>query len=445
MALTREEARLAKQDPNLTGLADLLDEEAMHRNLARAYGIDDIRSVRKTYVRYKPGTNCLVKYSVDLGGNETEVYAKSYGRCDAEKRAKAEQRQAATGPRQVDTGPLSDKGIVANFFPNDSKLRNLYRLHSTELCDRLIKRALPDHPGFRGGKIERLQYKPERRFVGKLTSPDGVKATIKLYTRKRFDTVAISGKESAADAVLPNVIGKSDKYNILVLDWISGVPLSDNLLTTEPSRQSFFDTGKALAAFHENNGIRISQRRDTHEFIATLFDLTVGLEHLVPELGNRPATLTRALAGGISALAGERTRIHGDFYAKQVLQTENGIQFIDIDDICDWYPVYDIGLFIAHLERDSLRGTITREQAQSLEYAMLDGYLGLRDCSMSEIQLFVAVGLLQLVHHPFRNCEANWPAKISELLSRSEKRFEKYRVLRDAGTLHSVSALNGDT
>src|SRR3989442_3500782 len=113
--LSPPEADLVRRDGVLPGLATALDPDALLAALAPALPTADVRAASVRYVRYKPHTNCLVAYRLDLGGAESQtvdIHAKVH-RLDApEKLGKA--RQRAHVPRRLRVGRivLQDRRLV---------------------------------------------------------------------------------------------------------------------------------------------------------------------------------------------------------------------------------------------------------------------------------------------------------------------------------------------
>ena len=428
--MSLENDLLVQRDMKIKGLKLLLNETSMLNILKQSLPDAYILDVQKKYIRYKPGTNCLVKYQLYYDGGVLDFYAKAHNSQDQIKLAKAQQRETLDNPLGFGRIVLPEHNLVICSFPNDDKLKNVSRLLNPSLRQPLLERVFYEPEWLGDCLISPLQYKPERRFVGKLTNVSGSSAAIKCYTKKRFEVALQIAKSAVASGMLPAVIGASKKYYILALDWIQGKRLSDECGAAECNLFWLQETGKHLALFHQMNKLHVVRQGYTNAFIASLDQLSFGIANLVPEQAKRSQSLIQKMSRAIGSLVSIQTRIHGDFYAKQVLVTDGGIRFVDLDDVCCWFPAYDLGLFIAHLEWAYLRGVITKERAEYLEHAFLEGYSRYRHCDIGEVQLFVAVGLMQLAHHPFRNCESNWSEGINALLTHSESRLNLFLVAR---------------
>src|SRR4051794_14026842 len=80
--LSTPDADLARREPALPGLATLLDPDAFAEALRGAAPALRPRAARVTYVRYKPGTSCLVGYRVESDGSAFLAFATTH-RADA--------------------------------------------------------------------------------------------------------------------------------------------------------------------------------------------------------------------------------------------------------------------------------------------------------------------------------------------------------------------------
>ena len=113
--------------------------------------------------------------------------------------------------------------------------------------------------------------------------------------------------------------------------------------------------------------------------------------------------------------------VHGDFNDKQILLSENAVTILDLDEAMAGDPVYDLGLFIAHLERYALVGDLGPGQVERLSEALLDGYGQVtRKPLPAHVELYTAFGLVQLAVEPFRILVPDWPAKIEAVLARAD-------------------------
>ena len=89
--LSHPDRVLVERDAALPGLATVLDPEALVIAVQRAFPQIQIDAAYSTYVRYKPGTNCLVAYELTIAGRRLGAYATAHGTDAAIKSADARQ------------------------------------------------------------------------------------------------------------------------------------------------------------------------------------------------------------------------------------------------------------------------------------------------------------------------------------------------------------------
>jgi hypothetical protein len=75
--VTAADRALVRSEPRLPGLAALFDDAAFTELLATWLPGAGIRCARATYVRYKPGTSCLVSYRVGTAAGKRIVHARA--------------------------------------------------------------------------------------------------------------------------------------------------------------------------------------------------------------------------------------------------------------------------------------------------------------------------------------------------------------------------------
>ena len=122
--LSLEDASLARRDTSLPGLARLLDPDAFLAALRTHLPGVDLRGARSTYVRYKPGTNCLSAYQLDVSGEMVDVYAKAHCLNGQGKLSKGSRFPGVSGPLGPGRLVMQDKAIVVSVFPNDKDVRS---------------------------------------------------------------------------------------------------------------------------------------------------------------------------------------------------------------------------------------------------------------------------------------------------------------------------------
>ncbi|ARC94148.1 hypothetical protein B6A42_21170 [Vibrio coralliilyticus] len=252
---------------------------------------------------------------------------------------------------------------------------------------------------------------------------------LKAYTEQRFQLANLARRRKLHSKHLLDVVGRSNKHRLLIHRWIEGDNLTYWYHGGERAVSRFYGCGQYIACFHRDSKPKRVSVKETGQFSRTLLKSSQGVAYLAPKLASRMEALCSELNTALKALSSPKTVIHGDFYAKQVLINQEAVRLIDFDDVCYWFPTYDLGLFIAHLERDELSGTLSTPALHAFRTAFIKGYVEELDYSANELELFTSVGLLELAHHPFRNGYPDWLTSISQLVERAEQHFQAYKWL----------------
>lgn len=435
--LPSADADLVRRDRDLPELATLLDPEAFVETIKPHVPDFEPGSARVVYLKYKPGTNCLAAYKMQVGGREVDVYAKTFGPDADVKIGNAVRRMEKAGNSGSGRVVLEGRAISVAFFPNDDKLKQLGKLSKDR--SQFMEEVVPDHPGLWGGDLRTLRYKPERRYVAQVRVGGEPRATLKLYreddyrtTRQNAGAFAESFKKSGSFRVA-DLLGSSEKYNAVAFEWQPGRPLGEALANPDERPGALRIAGAALAELHSqpSDGLRRLDREDEGEVLASLVEPLVFNS---PDMEEKIRALAEALVEGVSREPSPMRPIHGDFYEDQVLVGDGTATILDLDEAASGDPAADLGLFIAHLEKDAMLGHSGREAVLSAADSLLEGYRGHgMDMNPERVRLYTAVGLFRLAPHPFRTREPGWPELTRELLDRAEK------LLRPASA-RSISA-----
>ncbi|MBK8250544.1 MAG: phosphotransferase [Gemmatimonadetes bacterium] len=377
---------LADRDGALPGLADVLtptrDSDWWRRVAPTALGDPVV-----AYVKYKPGQSCLA--GVVVGGSRYLVKAWR----------PADPAMAAY--------PVADatRAITVTAFPDDARVRGSRWLLDDASRDRAHRRLRLPSPSACG--VELLAWKPERRAVYRVAVAGAPVALIKCHAagaaRQAEETArAFRGLPFAT----PNLRGRSTRRGVLSYDWIAGTTLTHTSLSPGYGEEA----GRLLAALHAAGALTLGVR-DPRERHQRLRDSVAALTMILPDVH---ATAQSALAEieRRRPPAGPTVPTHGDFYVKQLVDTGRGLACLDFDEAAMGDATDDLAVFVAHIERDVARGTITAAQARVIEDAFLDGY-GRRRGSLD---LSVAEHLLGFVHHPFRHRAPDWAGETRTLV-----------------------------
>jgi hypothetical protein len=414
------DADLVRRDAAIPGLATILDPEIFIARLQPSFPEIPFAAAHPQYIRYKPGMNCLVAYQLEAGGMFLDVYAKAHRSDAAVKLEKAANPNIVPGPLGPGRIILDNCAVAVSFFPNDSKLIRLRRLNEIEVRKHLFGKFVPDAADPLTVKIETLGYKPERRYVARLATAAGPAAVLKFYSPAALLTARVSAKAFASQGILQiaRYIGKSDRHNALGFQWLPGRLLTEVIAEEKNASEALLETGVALAEFHTQESRRLPVRMRKAE-TAALFECADWLGFVFPSLAEPARKSARRLAAWLMAEPSLQRAIHGDFYARQVLWSGGRVGIIDLDEAVKGDPRADLGLFIARLEWDALRGKLPAGSLRGLQEIFFEGYRRVGEQFPEEsIRPYVAVELFKLTHTPFRTCENEWASLTEALLER---------------------------
>lgn len=419
--LSSPDLALVRRDTALPGLATLLDPDALLALLQRhAIGRGPF-ALRVTYVRYKPGENCVAAFTATAGNGATALgYAKAYRQGQQAKIERAGLRAERAGTWGIGRFGVEDPLLTVCCFPNDDKLPTLLRLTSEEGRYRLLRDILPDAPTQWDAQVNVVRYKPERRLVGCLRAMHAPVAAIRCYTPRGFGRArqAQRSLHSAITMRVAALLGKSRRRSVMALEWLPGVSF-DDALASQPSIDVVEQVGIALAELHAQPCETMPDRRLETE-AAEWTAAADSLQSIHPAAGARSGALVRLLASRLPTTGGSRL-VHGDFYAQQVVIDGARVGVIDLDRAGQGEAALDLGTFIAHLERDALIGLRRRHDVDAMSAALLAGYRSAGGLVAERtVRLYSAAGLLRLASEPFRMRKPDWTAETEALVARAD-------------------------
>jgi aminoglycoside phosphotransferase (APT) family kinase protein len=420
--LSHADASLARRDGAIAGLALLLNPEAFVAELVPVWGRGGVDSAELSYVRYKPGTNCVAGYRIRTGGRTLQIYAKAHASDAGVKLDKARVRDGVAGEAGPGRVVLEGRGVVVSVFPDDAKVRVLARLEDPEGRRRLLARVLRELPDLADGSIQTLAYKPERRYVGRFAPAGGGDVVLKFYADSGFPAALrnASALESRGALRLATRVGRSKRYCVLALEWLPGRTLREELASPGMELGRVARVGEAVAELHAQESRKLSAPPAGAER-ARLRSIAETLGFLCPPLAGRAEALVGQVAARLNGSAAGRRPIHGDLYDKQVLVDGDAVAIVDLDQAALGDPRADLGLFIAHLERHAIVGSLDPERVCQVVEALLEGYQRASGSSVRGLGTHVAHGLVSLAHHPFRTRQPDWPAGTERILDRAEE------------------------
>lgn len=410
---------LVRRDTVVPGLATVLDPDAFGIAIAAVIG-QPISKATITYVRYKPRRSCLVGYRLQTADSVVEVTAKASRPDAAALGVFREGRTAFPGALRFGRLWLSSQTIVVAEFPNDERLRVLPLFADNVGRNRLLMKLLPERPDLWAGHLTQLRYKPERRYVARLDVAGQPRAVLKAYAPAGYTAAQANSKSVLRRPAvrIPARLGRSARHGVVAHEWLDGRLLSEALADPSFDVTAVRAVGETLAKLHQSAGDHLPTR--TAAGSANLLPPLIGwISHVVPSLASAVRELGESLMAKLLDGPESFCQVHGDFYSKQVVLGAVGVGVIDFDEAFRGDPANDLGLFIAHLVRDAIRGTIAPSRVGPVTRALLDGYEDAAGRLPGQVGHYVAVGLLRLMPHPFRNREPDWPARTAAMLDRA--------------------------
>jgi len=429
--MTPDQAVCAR-DRAVPGLAAVLDGDAFAELLRERLPDRAVDGSRPVYVRYKPGTSCLVLHEVASEGGVFHVYARAHARGQLAKAAKVRKRATARGALGED-GLLVASMLVAVYpFPNDRRLPGLTELADCERRRPMLERLLPAHPRLVAAPMRTLSYKPERRLVSMLEAPSGERAVLRAYAGG-FDRAAAAARELCSEGPLrvPRLLRGCADQRLLALEWLPGAPLGQACFEQRAGAAETALAGAALAALHRQDVPRLEPLGGGERAGAVLAAARFA-EAVCPELDGRAVELA-ARAAELAGQAPAACAVHGDFSPDQVLLDDRGVAVLDLDEARRGDPVADLASYAAALELDCLRERLPAERAWALATALREGYaseagaLSGRMTTRSGTAVAaaplggsaLAAALLRLAPEPFRRRDPDWPRLTHALVERA--------------------------
>jgi hypothetical protein len=415
---------LVRRDPEVPGLGLLLDADGFAEALAEAYPHAQVTGVTPRYIRYKPGTSCLVGYVARCAAGEIEMYARAHSAQTDQKLEKAAQRESVPSALGDGIRMLPERSIVIYPFPNDHELAAIQWLDLPARRREMLEHLLPQRADLWEGELQPLRYKPERRFVAKLTGGRG-SVVLKAYTRQdyqvRKDNVGMFRGLGALR--VPRCVGRSSRHHLAAIEWLEGRSLRDVLVGGAAPRPPATAAGAALARVHDQKPHKVKTFWTAENYARQLADSARALAEIAPDLGERAGRIAGAV--GTKLLQRHwrgRRGIHGDLSADHVVIQERTVGILDFDRAAYGDPRMDLGSFGARLECDVIEGALPAHVAEETFAALLDAYRAesVKDVTR-KVGRFVAASLLQLAAEPFRRRREDWPQAADRILARAEE------------------------
>ena len=417
------DARVVAREPRLRGLGVLLDTGLLAGVLARAFPARRVESLRACYLRYKPGTSCLVAYTATVDGQPARLYARCHGDDDPVKLANAVQRLDVAGALGAGVAADAESGVAIFAYPNDYEIRSLRKLYEGERTPPRMRRILPAHPHLHRAEPELLRYKPERRFVARLEGEGGVPVALRLYRPDDFERFRRnSWAFRDGDGLrVARVVGDSERYSALAHEWLEGPTLAQVIGRGGGASDALARTATALASLHGQRPA-LDTMYSAADFVRSMRGASGAVRAAEASLGERAMALAGVIA---SMLEGRRWRsraVHGDFTADQVIVGDGAIGVLDLDRAGYGDPGMDVGTLRAALIARAIRGDIDMGEAVASGEEFAAAYASATGGVWENgLRTFTAGALLMMAPEPFRERRSGWDRAIESMLDATER------------------------
>lgn len=391
---------LAARDPLLPDLRLLMDADACMSLIADRLGWPVQLTPR--YLRYKPGTSCVLAADVLALAGEQSWLITSYAAESAQKVAKAVERAPEGSVLVADP----DRGLLMATEAADRDLPGLAALHDRRR-QRLLRRLLGQHELMLDGlQLRTLRHNPHRRWVGTLSATDGPQALLRVYRpdHRRSCTDAIAAL-ARSDLGTPRLLGLHKRLGVVAMEFLPGATLAGLGHPDDPGRDcaGYRSAGVALARLHACTGLALAPIAVTAE-VSSVLKSSRQLARLMPDTAAEVTAITDSVAARLRALPSLQRPLHGDFSADQVVISDAGqASLIDLDSARLGDPASDLACAASALSRDVVLGGCSPESYDRRLRALLDGYVSAgADIDMERLATHEAAHLLRRALEPFR-------------------------------------------
>ena len=404
----------------------MLEPSRLLTELSGKLDCSEVEDIELVYLRYKPGMNCLARYELSVEGRTIHAYAKAHGEDAGNKMGKSMERTVIDGILGPGRVVLEEPQIIFSLFPNDAKLASLRCLSDVDYRQRLFRRLFEQGSTWQESSFGQvLNYKPERRYVTRLTRWDGESALVKFYSNSGYAKARTISRKlgDKGEKFYPDTIGRSKKYAVIAYHWRPGTTLRQLNTEGELTLSDLEATAESLAEFHasKRGGLLPLESSEQTE---RLYALAEQIGVLLPQLYQRAKRVAQQLSEWLDSQEAVRVPVHGDFYDKQAIVCDGKVRLIDLDAARLDNPLLDLGSYIAHLERQVGNHDMAVTDLETQKETLVGTYvLSAGSFRTDQLNRYIALGLFDLIHQPFRDWTQDWPVQTEQLLNRVENLF----------------------
>jgi ABC-type multidrug transport system fused ATPase/permease subunit len=398
-------------DLALPRLPIVLDPDAMAPVLHRSLGPDAaFPDVRVDYLRYKPGTNIVVRYNVGLDGRWYDAVAMITASGHLARRAARPENLALArlvdgrSPAPMPLHYERELDVLILWFPLDLELAALAE-PPARLLDEL--KAAGASVGAVDGDPTTLAYKPRRRAVLRVGGH-----VLKIYAKREEFTAATTGLRASGSlrgVRTAALEGRLDARLVTVQPVLSG---------SRPSRpaDAAIEAGELLSNLHAARTLGLPPALPFQQLAAAERSAQL-VATIMPTVSGRVETLLRELAAAMP-LVDRFVPSHGDFNARQLLVSPDGLAVVDFDAMCLAPAGLDAATYAAYLV---LGGADDLDTAVEVLEELLEGY-GHRPLGLS---WYLATCILRRSPRPFRYLDEHWPERVEGMITAAEAALDR--------------------
>lgn len=363
-----------------------------------------LESAHVVHVRYRPGSDVVVRYSAGVSWNGAEPARETFVVASAVHGTYPDvvPLSAATPYGQVEVGVWR--------WPYDPVLRGL----ATAVTRRSVARLLDEPVEQLALKI--VAYRPTDRAVVRVSRGGDDLAYLKVVAPDRVDAIARRHRALRDGGVpAPPVRLTDSEQGIVVLEVLNG-PTFRELIKgsvdgdwpdpTEVDEMCAALRGCDVAGRGPNS--RLADGVLHGQMLATVLPELDRLDRLVDLF----ATSDRPEPDGV---------VHGDLHEGQLIVSDGSITgLLDVDDVGPGASVDDVANLLAHLHyRDVADKAGDRDRLVEYRHA-LDRTATLRH-GPDLVAVHTAAALVGLATGPFRIQSDGWPTLVGDLVERAER------------------------
>lgn len=414
--LTPADRAIVAQDPRLPGLGLLLDATACAELVGEHLG--EPVQLHPRYLRYKPGTSCVLAVRVRSTAGDQPFIVISYAADGAHKLRKSAERAPAGSVLVAD--PV--RGLLVATAAADRDLPGVAPLHD-ERSEPLLRRLLAGHgEAIDGLRLRTIRHNPQRRWVGLLGGPSGPLAVLRCYRpgrlRQPLDAVAALRARALGT---PALLGSHERLGVAAIGFVPGrTLLAGGCAEDRADGIDHASAGAVLAQLHAQSGVELRPTGATEDACAVRKSARQ-IGRLLPGTAEQVSALAEQVADRLRGARPYRP-IHGDFSTDQVVISADGrANLIDLDSARLGEPAADLACASAALSRDVVLGRCSQSDRTTALRSLIAGYVGAGgDVDPDRLAAYEAGYLLRRAVEPFRlRATPDWPAAAEWLIGRS--------------------------